>query len=344
MDLAIGDELAEVRDLYEDFFSRQSAVDVVRGAEPLGFDPTLWKRFLDSGGPAIAIPEQDGGAGASTLALSLIAVEAGRRLAPVPIPETFAAAALAAEVKANELTAEIASGARMVTLSLRPPIDGILRLVPAGAVADVAIGLRGEELVAWRRPESMTMSQASNFAALPLADWDTSLMEARVLGSGTEARVAYARAVKAWRLFTSAMLNGARRTALEIGVDYVKTRDAFGVTIGWFQAIQHRLADLAVAGDGAELLLQEAAWAWDAGKPNAGDLVEMSFAYNAETAFRTCRESLQFHGGYGFTLEYDIQLFYRRTKAWPLVDGDPRRSYVRVAEALYPPASDTQEK
>ena len=344
MDLSFDDELDSVRGLFEDFFTQESSIDVVRAAEPLGFDASLWRRFLGSGGPAIAIPEGDGGAGASTLALVLIANEAGRRIAPLPIAETFAAAELAARVGASDLVQEIVAGTSIVTLALRPPRDGRLELVPAGAVADVVLGMDGPELVCWRRPAGHDIVPASNFAASPLADWDTACMDRTPLASGSEAQAAYAAATHAWRLYLSALMNGARRTALDIGVEYVKTRDAFGVPIGWFQAIQHRLADLAVAGDGAELLLQEAAWARDTGRPNAAALIEMSFAYNAEVAFRTCRESLQFHGGYGFTLEYDIQLYYRRTKAWPSLDGDPRRSYARVAEALYPLQPDTEEK
>jgi alkylation response protein AidB-like acyl-CoA dehydrogenase len=53
-------------------------------------------------------------------------------------------------------------------------------------------------------------------------------------------------------------------------------------------------------------------------------------------ACRTCRESLHFHGGYGFTLDYDIQLYFRRANEWSLTLGDPRREYQRLADQLYP--------
>jgi alkylation response protein AidB-like acyl-CoA dehydrogenase len=62
----------------------------------------------------------------------------------------------------------------------------------------------------------------------------------------------------------------------------------------------------------------------------------MAFLFNADTAFRTTRECLQFHGGYGFTLEYDIQLYFRRAKAWSLALGDPKREYQRLADLAYP--------
>ena len=60
----------------------------------------------------------------------------------------------------------------------------------------------------------------------------------------------------------------------------------------------------------------------------------MALVFAAETAFKSASDSLHFHGGYGYTLEYDIQLFFRRAKAWPLIFGDPARLYRDVADAL----------
>ena len=143
-----------------------------------------------------------------------------------------------------------------------------------------------------------------------------------------------------WKLLTGAALGGLRAAALELGLSYVKARKAFGVIIGSFQAIQHRLADLVVAGDGAQLLMYEAAWARDNGEPGAAALASMAFLFAADVAFRTTRECLQFHGGYGVTLEYDIQLYFRRTKAWPLALGDSRREYQRLAGLVYTEAGE----
>ena len=61
----------------------------------------------------------------------------------------------------------------------------------------------------------------------------------------------------------------------------------------------------------------------------------MSFLFASETAFKTASESLHFHGGYGYTLEYDIQLYFRRAKAWPLLAGDRRATYVDLSHRLY---------
>jgi alkylation response protein AidB-like acyl-CoA dehydrogenase len=109
------------------------------------------------------------------------------------------------------------------------------------------------------------------------------------------------------------------------------------VLIGTFQTIQHRFADDVTALDGARLLAYEAAWAFDAGQDNAGELATMAFLYAGEAAFKTAAESLQFHGGYGYTLEYDIQLYFRRAKAWVLVAGDPKAAYAELGRRFYGP-------
>ena len=68
----------------------------------------------------------------------------------------------------------------------------------------------------------------------------------------------------------------------------------------------------------------------------AANLASMAFLFLADVAFKTCREALQFQGGYGYTLDFDIQLYLRRAKAWPLAIGDLRTQYQRLAMRLYP--------
>ena len=72
-------------------------------------------------------------------------------------------------------------------------------------------------------------------------------------------------------------------------------------------------------------------WARDIGAANADELASMAFLFAAKTAQKTTGDSLHFHGGYGFTMEYDIQLYFRRAKAWPLLAGDPEPQYAALA-------------
>jgi alkylation response protein AidB-like acyl-CoA dehydrogenase len=208
-------------------------------------------------------------------------------------------------------------------------------------VADIIVTLLDDELVALRRIDSAHrphLVSPPNFGSSPIADVSVNdaAFERTVLASGQSARDLYADALSQWKLLMAATLDGLRQEALDIAVDYVKRRHAFGAQLGWFQAIQHRLADLAVAGDGARLLVYQAAWARSESHQNADELASMAYLFLAELAFKTCTEAVQFHGGYGYTLEYDIQLYLRRAKAWPLGLGDPRAEYQRLAACLYP--------
>ena len=107
--------------------------------------------------------------------------------------------------------------------------------------------------------------------------------------------------------------------------------------IGSFQGIAHRLADTAAAVDGARLLAYEAAWAVDDQPERAAELAAMAFAFAYETARDATYRSLHFHGGYGFMMEYDIQLYFRRARGWANVFDDPEHVYRRVADRRYGP-------
>ena len=347
MDLSLSEDQQTLRTAFAEFFDKEATVERVRAAEPLGFDQDLWAKLAGTGAVAMGLPEEAGGGGATNLDLALVAEQYGRRLAPVPFVEGAAAGAILAAAGATDLLGGVADGSTVPTLALSPPRDGRLPLVPAGAVAEIVVALDGDRLIALRRepgPRPRPHVAASpNFGSSPLADWSLTDGERIELATGPRAVQLYADGVSQWKLLTGAALGGLRASALELGVAYVKARKAFGVIIGSFQAIQHRLADLVVAGDGAQLLMYEAAWARDHGQPEAAALASMAFLFAADTAFRTTRECLQFHGGYGFTLEYDIQLYFRRAKAWPLALGDPKREYQRLADLVYPESGAEQK-
>jgi len=77
-------------------------------------------------------------------------------------------------------------------------------------------------------------------------------------------------------------------------------------------------------------LSREAAWSVAADPGRAPELAALAFAFTAESAREAAYRSLHYHGGYGFMLEYDIQLFFRRAKAWPAQYGEPRLAYARA--------------
>jgi alkylation response protein AidB-like acyl-CoA dehydrogenase len=124
---------------------------------------------------------------------------------------------------------------------------------------------------------------------------------------------------------------------LGLGVEYAKERHQFGVPIGSFQSIARDLADVATLIDGARLLARQAAWAQAEDDQDFHSLAGMAFLFATRAARRASNVALHVHGGYGFTLEYDIQLYYRRAQSWPLALGDPKLGMTQLADALFGP-------
>lgn len=300
--------------------AKESSTARVRAAEPLGFDPLLWATLTEIGVPSLAV----GPDAATVEQLVLIAELAGRHLASAPIIETLVTARLLDRCGSD-------AAGRIVTLVLHPTREPRAELVPAGAVADVVLVHDGDALTAVTA--APPMAAAANLGNLPLADRDLSAPES--LTHGDEARLAFEAAQQEWQLLTAAQLVGLAARALEIAVTYVREREVFGRPVGSFQTVAHRLADHATAIDGARLLVREAAWAVEVHDDRGPALATMAFCYAAEQAIAVAADSLHFHGGYGFTLEYDIQLYYRRAQAYPLVWGSVQREYQHLADQLF---------
>jgi alkylation response protein AidB-like acyl-CoA dehydrogenase len=332
VNLDFTDDQQVLHDTLQDFFEKESPVTVVRAAEPFGYDSDLWRKVVQLGIVCLALPEDLGGGGGGMLELGLAAELLGRSLAPVPFIEAAVATTLLGTFADRVDLTPVISGEELPTIAIHPVVGDEARFVPAGAVADVVVALRGEELVLASQPVKPA-ALVPNLGAAPVAHCD--VRDATVLAAGREAAAAYERAVRQWEALMGLALIGLGRRALEIGVEYVLQRKAFGVQIALFQTIQHRLADDATALDGGRLLAYKAAWAQDAAMSEASALATMSLLFASEAAFKTASDSLHFHGGYGYTLEYDIQLYFRRAKAWALLAGDRRSAYATLAHRLY---------
>jgi alkylation response protein AidB-like acyl-CoA dehydrogenase len=344
MDLSTSVEQDQMVDAFTSLYTRHSSSERVRAAEPLGFDPDLWGQLQQLGTTAMAVAEAHGGWGATTLDLALVAEQHGRFVAPAPVIEAQVAARLLAAASSTSATAAealaaVLAGERLVTLALHPAVGGRAGLVPAGAVADAAIVPVDDSLLLVQLAGDGVRRAVGNLGSMPLADVDVGVAEAagRVeeLASGATAAHLHDAALDDWLALTAPALVGIGARALDLGVEYVKERKAWGVPIGSFQAVAHRLADSATALDGSRLLAYKAAWAADEEPGRAGELAAMAFAHAAEASRDATYRSLHFHGGYGFMMEYDIQLLYRRARAWANVFAEPEVAYRRAGDKRY---------
>ncbi len=339
MDLNPSDEQHELISAVRAFLTDHCPPDVVRASEPGGFDPDLWTSFCRLAGPTIGVSEKLGGGGASLLDLELVCEQIGRFLAPLPFIESAVADRILAssgDTGSNCLDVLLAEPSTVSTVALRPAVDGTATLVPSGSIARALVAMDGDELVLV--VDDGDGAARSNLGSSPLADRSVRGPGRSVLATGDIARTAYGQALDEWRTLMSGALVGLGEAALAIGVEYAKHRHQFGAPIGSFQSIARDLSDAATLVDGARLLAREAAWADSEDEEHFASLSSMAFLFAIRAARRASNVALHVHGGYGFTLEYDIQLFYRRAEAWPLALGDPRRGVAHLADALFGPA------
>ena len=328
MDLSLSSEERQIQETFRKFFANECALDRVRAAEEFGFDAELWNELDQLG--AASIGSGDEFNQGTLFGQCLVTEVMGSTLAPVPLIEVATARRLLSRVGALASVSEgVKPGGSVITLALRPPRVEKLQLVPAGSVANAVIYLDGQEL---RLIEVETLpSVRSNLACNPLADVDVSDARYSVLMSGDRAPEFYRMAQNDWKTLLASALSGLARSALELGVEYTKTRVQFGVPIATFQSIAHRLADCCAEVSGAQLIAYEAAWAADHDPDRYPMLAAMALAFCTEVARKASRESLHFHGGYGFIAGSDIELFFRRAQGWPLLLGDSQAQYQVVA-------------
>ncbi len=126
---------------------------------------------------------------------------------------------------------------------------------------------------------------------------------------------------------------GGAQYALEITVQYAKDRQQFDKPLGAFQALAHYLADAATTVDGAEVLVHEAAWARAEGR-DVAKLAPMAKLYACRTFRDVTATAQQIFGGIGFTVEFDIQLYFRRAKQLQISWWDTRYLEELVAAAV----------
>lgn len=122
------------------------------------------------------------------------------------------------------------------------------------------------------------------------------------------------------RIGIAALSVGIAQAALEESINYAKDRTAFGQPIAEFQAIQHKLADMATEIETARLLTLRAAAIKDAGK-KVGNFAAMAKLYASETANKICADAVQIHGGNGFSRHYNVEKYYRDARITTIYEG-----------------------
>jgi len=339
-------------------------------ALPDGFSRELWNRVSELGWPGLIVPEAFGGAGLGFVDLVVLLEETGRTLFPSPLLSTSLAAAacleLGGEGQARRLVEGLADGSRIGAVALLEAddrlapgaialraqrdgsgwvLDGEKRFVPDADAADLFVvaarkfegpdDARGELafFVVDRSASGVTtrkvpaMDSTRRLGTLTLAD--VRVAEGALLES--QGDHAFERVLLRGATLATAEMLGAADGALALTVRYAKERIQFGAPIGKFQGVKHPLAEHHVAIESGKSLLYYAAWALDESPDEAPRAVSMAKAYVTDAFVRLGLDTIQLHGGIGYTMEYDAQLYLKRSKGSKPFFGDADFHYDRVS-------------
>ncbi len=133
---------------------------------------------------------------------------------------------------------------------------------------------------------------------------------------------------------------GIAQGAMERAIDHAGKREQFGRTLGSFQAVQFKIAEMATRIRASRNLVFEAACRADKGRPDH-KLTAMAKWFAGETAVRAADEALQIHGGYGYMGDYDIERFYRDAKIIEIYEGTKEIEKLIISRALLPGGKST---
>jgi alkylation response protein AidB-like acyl-CoA dehydrogenase len=163
---------------------------------------------------------------------------------------------------------------------------------------------------------------------------DVRVPKANVLGGvGNGMRVAFG-SLDNGRIGVASLSNGIAQAALDEATKYSKDRTAFGKPIAEFQAIQHKLADMATETEAARLLTFRAAAMKDANYKQTGVYASMAKLFASENANRVCADAIQIHGGNGYSRHYNVEKYYRDARITTIYEGTSEIQRIVISRGI----------
>lgn len=291
----------------------------------------LWGRLVEMGVVGLLAPEGVGGMDLAEVDLVRIAYEAGR--AALPEPLSAVAGVVVPALRDHDETADavrwltaVAAGDATVALGLAANPTVLYADAAAMFLLEAHDGLHlvDPDVVELTREHSVDGSRRLSTVRWTPSD-ATRLRNAEVAAAEANARAA---------TFTAAELCGLADTMLSLTTGYVTERRQFGVPIGSFQAIKHHCANALLAIEFAKPLVWRAAYSLSTNDPAASLHASMAKAAASDAADVVGRIAMQCHGGIGYTVEYDLHLFLKRTWALVAQDGSAASHRRKVADAV----------
>ncbi len=374
MDVLLNDDERLIADSAREVLEGECPTTLVRAMEtdPIGYPRELWEKVAGLGWQGMCLPERCGGSNMPLVYLGLVLREAGRALAPLPLHSTAVASLAIArdgsETQQQKYLPPVVAGKSVMTWAFteRDPrfipeavqmnaraqgdgfvLDGTKLFVDNFVAADHCLvvarttpgskGAKGLTLfIVDTRSDGVSHTPLITLAKDKQSEVvfkEVRVPKSNVIGPVGEAWPIVERMLDRGTALLCAQMLGATRKDIEMAIEYAKFREAFGQPIGAFQSVQHMCADMQMWVDGGELLTFEALWRIDQGLPASVE-VSQAKAFCNEKCEAAVRNSQSIHGGIGFMMEFDLQLWFRRVSAWTMRMGTAFEHRARIAHAL----------
>lgn len=347
------DDLDLIRSTARQFLDDKYDVERVRHlmATDDGFEKSGWKELADLGWTGLSVPEDHGGAGFGSVEMAVLMEEMGRSLLPGPflasaVLATNLVMAVADEGEQAELLPPMAAGDVIGTAAVfESPrgwdpsdasvaatgdgrLSGTKKYVLDGHIADQLLVTADTTngigvFVVDSNADGVEVSQVPSLdPTRRQAEVVLDHVQGRRIGSGDSSAEVQAALGLTSALLANEQVGGAA-VAMEMAVEYAKTRHQFGRPIGSYQAIKHRCANMLLKLEHAKSAAYYAVRVADDARELA-IAAPLAASVASEAYTWIAGENIQVHGGIGFTWEHDAHLYLKRAKSSSLLLGDPR--------------------
>ncbi len=364
MNFDLTDEQRMLQSAAKDMLAARLNSDKIRAlaASDDALDEALWREIVELGWPGLIVSEEYGGQGLGMVELVVLMEQVGYALLPGPfLSNTLTAIVL--EVAApdpikRDYLAPLAAGEKRGTLAYWEPNRGAtpdqIQLDPQASSGSITLDVEKLFVFDAARTDFFIVggadgrrfvvdSDAPGITVTPMPAIDSTRKQYSVKLEGVqvdeemEFDLDPVALEQSWLRLVSVFAAesvGVAQRAMEMAVEYAKERKQFGRPIGAYQAVSHKCAEMLLVTEGARSLAYYAGWSAD-NEPEIAPLAgAMAKAYASDAANHVTGDSLQVHGGIGFTWEHDLHLWLKRARSTAALFGDAAWQRERVARLV----------
>lgn len=354
MPLVLNEDQNMLKDSAKSFCADNTPISQLRGLrdanDESGFDRGTWQQMVELGWTGITVPEEFGGLGFGYMGLGVVMEECGRTLTASPL---FATAVLGtsaivhggSQEQKGELLGQVVAGELLMALALEETphhnpygsatsaeksgdgykVSGSKKFVLDGHVADklVVVARTSDNagdrdgltlILVDREAAGVSVTRTIMADSRNAANIEFDGAEGVLLGEEGKGADVLDKVLDAGRILLAAEMLGGIQECFERTIEYLKTREQFGVPIGSFQALKHRAAQMFCEVELSKSVVLEALSALDDDSEQVGELASLAKARLNDTYNLVSSEGIQMHGGIGMTDEYDIGFFLKRSR------------------------------